>query len=126
MKKIDIFLIIVLLGLSLIGCKKSSSDNPTVDLAANASGTYTGQNQIGNMYPMTVVITKESITTVVMAATLNGTLFGTYAGITVTTGDNGKILLSYNAGNTGISGTVDGKSLVYYFNTVKFFIGTKP
>ena len=128
MKNCSIFLIIVLSGLFLTGCKKSSSDisNPEVDLAGNAAGTYSGQNQIGNMYPMIVVITKQTNTTVVMESTLNGSVIGTYAGTTVSDGGDGKILLTYNAGDIAISGTVDGKTLVYYYNSVIFFIGTKP
>jgi hypothetical protein len=44
--------------------------------------------------------------------------------VTVSDGDNGKILLTQSINS--LNGTASGKSLVYYINGVKYFTGSKP
>ena len=122
MKKSYIFLMIVLLGFSFSGCKKSSSDSstPSVDLAANAVGTYTGTMTGG--LDGTVVITKQS-STVTIALSSGGQAMMTIPGCTVSDGGNGTIELLNSSMAT--SATVNGKSLNLSISTLTF-TGTKP
>lgn len=124
MKLKYILLLTVIVGFSIWGCSKKSSDStPTnVDLPTSASGTYTGTFGSG---PATVLITKESTTTVVLKLTDDVNSVTNVAGVGVSDGGGGKILLSLPTGNTPISGTVNGKSLDCYFYQLHF-VGTKP
>ena len=122
MKKSNIFLIIVLLGLTLIGCKKSSSD--PVDLAAKAIGTYSGTFSAngGNPLPCSAEITQQS-TTVTVKLLSDGLLVYNVPNTTVSDGGGGKVTLRNDT--YYFTGTVDGKSLDFYISTAHF-VGTKP
>lgn len=127
MKKMNLFFVAVLLGLSFFGCKKSSSDsnNIPVDLASNASGTYNGWSLLVTNDSVTAktVITKQSTSLVSVSTTINNVPIS-FTDVTVSDDGNGKIHLTQSAHD--LSGTVNLKSLVYYINGVRFFSGSKP
>ncbi len=122
MKKNYFFLIIFLLGLSLIGCKKSSSD--PVDLAAKAIGTYSGTFSAngGNPSSCSTEITQQS-SSVTVKLLADGNLIFNVPNTTVSDGGGGKVTLRNDT--YLFTGTVDGKSLDYYLSTAHF-VGTKP
>ena len=125
MKKFGFLFFCVVFGLSLNGCKKSNSDSGTsVDPASKASGTYTGWTYLatGDSTTATTVVTKLSPSTVSLTIkVINVT--NSFTGVTVSEGDNGKILLAQSINS--LTGTSSLKSLVYSINGVKLFSGSK-
>jgi hypothetical protein len=124
MKKISFLFIIVLFGLSLIGCKKSNN-NVTADSASKSSGIYTGWTFLSTSDSVgaTTVVTKLSASTVSLSINIMN-VKTSFTPVTVSDGDNGKILLTQSINS--LNGTASGKSLVYYINGVKYFTGSKP
>jgi hypothetical protein len=127
MKKISFLFLIILVGLTLNGCKKSNSDsgNASVDPASIASGTYTGWNYLSTVDSIrsTTVITKLSASTVTLSITVMN-VTNSFVGVTVSNGDNGKILFSQSINS--LTGTSSVKSFVFSINGAKFFSGYKP
>ena len=119
MKKVSIS---VALLLSLIGCKKNSPE----DLSINIIGRYNGifyQNS-GTGY---VEISKQSSTSVNLSGTLMwpaNYMVSNYSGITLSKGENG-ISLQYNKAGDTIEGEVNKDTLTYYKNSYLFFSGIK-
>lgn len=124
MKTISFLFLIVVVGLALNGCKKSNSDSGN-DPASIASGTYTGWNYLStsDSTRCTTVVTKLSPSTVTLALTVIN-VTNSFIGVTVSNGDNGKILLSQSINS--LTGTSSAKSLVFSINGIKFFSGNKP
>jgi len=121
MKNRDILILIMLFALSVTGCKKSSTT--ANDLAAKASGTYSGTYTASGAasFQGSVEITQQS-GTVNMVFLANGQTLAYVPGVQVSDGGGGTINLlnSYQA----TSGTVNGNTLDCYYSTVHF-TGTK-
>ena len=106
-------LISLVVIMALVGCKKSSEDPiPAVDLAATASGLYTGNFVIPiiGTLPGTCKLTKVTTTTLTIDITMMDSTFQA-SGINATDGGNGVVKLSAVDQGDSLTGTVSGKVL---------------
>jgi hypothetical protein len=124
-------LISLVLIVALMGCKKSSEEEPIpVDLAATASGLYTGNFVVpilGNL-PGSCKLTKVTTTTLNIDITMMDTTFQA-PGIIASDGGNGVVKLSLIAEGDTLSGTVSGKTLNLKIGSSPMYVnftGTKP
>jgi hypothetical protein len=110
----------------MMGCTKKSSDSvsPSVDNVAKVIGIYSGTTTYGSYKERdTFTITKQTSSTVLMMLTDTTQTSVNYAGVTVSDGGNGTVLLTLG---TDISGVVNGKQLDCYIQGNFHFIGYKP
>lgn len=126
MKKIYIYFCMTLMASAFIACSKSSDSTTTsVDYVAKAIGTYTGTVTYGvHVEAMTIEITKQTSSTVIMKVTDSTQQPANFPGVSVSDGGSGTVKLNLN--NTDISGVVNGKSLDCYILGGYHFVGTKP
>ena len=128
MKLKNVVLFSAIMLFAILSCSKSSDSTPTpVDYVAISVGSYAGTVSQGTVIldTISVVISKQTSTTVLVKyiSPTAGEL--DFAGIVVSDGGSGKASLSGKVGNTTITGVVNGKSLDCYFNVIHF-VGTKP
>ena len=120
MKIKTIFILVILTGLALTGCKKSSTD-----LASKIAGTYSGKFGIeSNLIPGTSEIIRQTESLVTIRETMQGNSSYDITSVNVTDGGNGKVLLQRTSDTIHLTGTVGGNK--FDFSTIGVdFSGTK-
>ncbi|MFZ4401994.1 MAG: hypothetical protein ACOYO1_18335 [Bacteroidales bacterium] len=124
MKNIYIFLIIFLLGLSLIGCHKDDTDSKAINYIP-IIGTYFGTHSYtlnDTTFTACASVSIEMHTSSSMCITLFSYL-QTYFIEDIEVKNNGNGL--YNLTSPSLNGTIDGKLLSFYYNRGNF-VGSKP
>jgi len=123
MKKLFGFLLILLIAISIDGCKKNSSFSALFpDLADEAAGTYSGTYTHGSLtYEGTVKITEQSSSTVKVTWTMPDHSTRDITGITVGDGGAQGVETLHGTGSGDeVTGAVDGSTLYLHVGEIDF------
>jgi len=120
MKIRTLFILVMLTGLAIAGCKKNSTD-----LASKITGTYSGEYSFeSTLTSGTALIIRQTESLVTIRETMKGALPFDITNVNVSDGGNGIVLLQRAADSIHLSGKVDGSKLDYSM-PVMDFSGTK-
>jgi len=126
MKNKTIYFVITLLFISMLGCKKSSTDESTspTNLLSKVVGTYYGTMTGGQSTQSWIKISQEQSTSNVRIGYSTDNTSYADLGLSFTLSDAGSGTISITTSLPSENGTVTGNSLSFYLGP-QHFTGTK-